>query len=237
MRIEPSGVGSIVHVVKRGARGMHITQDQSDQLRFLLLLRHLNDEFKSENWEREISLETPFARPDAWPEEKPLTQVLAWTLMPNHFHLILRETRERGVSKFMQKVCNSMTSHFNVKYAEKGSIFQGAYKSRTIASDAHLLYVAPYVMVKNTLELFPGGLREAQKDFERAWKWAVRYPYTSLSFYAGVSTSPIIRTDENIIMDIFPTPEILKKASREMLEAHIEKLDSATIESVLLEGW
>lgn len=225
MRIEPFGVGSVVHVVKRGARGMEIVKSKEDKLYFALQLRHLNDMFKSEHWDRQLIADAPFERPEIWPAAQPLVRILAWTLLPNHFHLILQEIREGGVSKFMQKLCNSMSQHFNATYNEKGSIFQGAYKSRTVTDDAYLRYVVPYVVLKNTLELFPGGLIRAQKDFDAAWEWALRYPYTSLASFGNEDPYHIVAHEDNIVRDIFPTMESIKQAGLDMLIAHIQKRD------------
>ena len=65
--------------------------------------------------------------------------------MPNHFHLLLEETEEGGISKFMQGLCVSMSKHFNIKYEEKGSLFQGAFKSRTINDDYYLDLIHVYI--------------------------------------------------------------------------------------------
>jgi REP element-mobilizing transposase RayT len=104
MRAEPYGTGSILHIVKPGARGMEIVRDTSDHRRFLNSLYFLNEKFKGDIWEREIDSLPGYLRPNGWPERKPLTNLLAWTLLPNHLHLIIqvREDRETGVTEFMQ---------------------------------------------------------------------------------------------------------------------------------------
>ena len=232
MRVEPFSIDSIVHVIKRGTRGMEIARDDRDRRRFLSLLFYLNDEFRDENWERNIDGLDQFERPLGWPKRKPLAEILAFTLMPNHLHLMLREIREGGISKLMQKVYGSMTTHFNLKYQESGSMFQGAYRARTVDSDEYLRYVACYVMVKNTFELFPnGGLRGAMRDFEKAWQWAFSFQYSSFASYAsgmGESDSPIIAPN-NILCDIFPSPREFKKAARDMLDAYMEKKNNDLI--------
>lgn len=216
MRIEPYVVGSYMHVLKRGARGMPITRDKKDQWRFVRLLYYMNDTFKDDYWERETIELGLFDRPKHWPKREPLVKILAWTLMPNHFHLVLKEIKPGGMSKFMQKLSNSMSSHFNKKYAEKGSIFQGAYKSRTIAEDRYLRWLASYVMVKNVFELYPGGLRRAAEDFDTAWNWGVQsYPFSSLSDFTGKRKSPLLEKD--ILGDMFSSHVDFKKVSKEMV--------------------
>lgn len=223
MRTEPYAVGSYLHVVKRGARGLPITRDLSDQWRFVRLLYYLNDEYKNEIWERDAAYGSLFERPSDWPRKKPLVRIVAWTLMPNHFHLILQEIREGGVSKFMQKLCNSMTTHFNLKYAESGSLFQGSYKSRTIDSDAYLRYVLAYVMVKNVFEMYPEGYDAAVADFDTAWGWALsKYKFTSLKDYVSREESPIL-SSAHVWSDFFDSKEHFKSCAKEMVIGHLYK--------------
>lgn len=201
MRTEPYAIGSYLHVVKRGARGMPITGNASDKRRFLRILYMMNEEYYDENWERALQGKEFGERPAEWPVRKPLTSVLAFTLMPNHFHLILRETVEGGVSTFMQKLGQSMTVHFNAKYKQRGSIFQGSYRSRTIENDSYFQYALAYVLVKNTFELYPAGsLKGATKNFNTAWKWGIQYPFTSLSTVIAPGNNPII--DREALLDV-----------------------------------
>jgi len=209
MRVESYSVGSYLHVIKRGARGLDIVRDDSDKWRFLKSLYMLNETFLDHNWTRSTKGESMFHRPGDWPERSPLVEVVAYTLLPNHFHLILRETKEGGVSQFMQKLGQSMTNHFNEKYDEKGSLFQGAFKSKTCTDDTYMRYLFAYVMVKNTFEMYPeGGLVGARKNFEYAWKWALTYPFSSLREYAGTKNTPILSKQH--FQEIFPNNSFKK---------------------------
>lgn len=236
MRVEPYTVNSYLHVVKRGARGMEIVRNDSDRWRFVKLLYYLNDEFQVDNWERCLDDLAMFERPKEWPERRPLVCVSAWTLLPNHFHLCLQEIHAGGVSKFMQRLCGSMSANFNAKYNEKGSIFQGAFKSRTVGDDNYLRYLAPYIMVKNVFELYPrGGLKASVKNFDDAWRWATQeYRFSSLPVYANEKDSPIV--DRNILHDIFETPAVFKKRAREMVLGH-GQYNEKEHETLFLEKW
>ncbi|MEK7088362.1 MAG: transposase [Patescibacteria group bacterium] len=210
MRVESFTVDSFVHVVKRGGRGMDITKNKSDQWRFVRLLFYMNNEFADENWERRTKKQGMFSWPVDLPTRRPLVKILAYCLMPNHFHLILKEIKDGGVSLFMKKLGESMTRYFNEKYQEKGSIFQGAYKSRTIDSDEYLRYVGAYVMAKNTFELYPkGGLEGAMKNFDDAWKWATDYPFCSLADYSGGREYSVI-LDKDLLGEIFASAKKFK---------------------------
>ncbi|MFP4616535.1 MAG: transposase [Candidatus Paceibacterota bacterium] len=212
MRKEPYGVGSIVHVIKRGARGLEIVQDPGDRWRFLLMLRHLNDKHQPKDWFRDIlreDLVKTLQRPSFWPQQEHLTKILGFSLLDNHFHLILEEIEEGGVTEFMKRLCTSMTKSFNERYGEKGSLFQGPFKSVTVTSDSQLLRLSVYVMVKNTLEMYPeGGLKGALQDLDTAWDWAIKYPYSSLADHMGERNSLIV--EKGVLGEIFKTPELFK---------------------------
>lgn len=216
MRVEPYSVGSILHVVKRGARGMPITGDEADKHRFLRALLVMNDRYFDENWEEYIDGKEFGHRPAAWPERKPLVNVLAYTLLTNHFHLLVEEVEEEGVSTFMKKLGQSMSQHFNLKYRQSGSLFQGSYRSRTIGDDRYFQYVVAYVLVKNTFELYPrGGLKRAQKDFESAWAWAIQYPFSSLGTLVNGLDNPI--TNVAVIGKIMPTSMKFKRFAKDVI--------------------
>src|SRR3989344_4679157 len=220
MRVEPFDIGSYVHVVKRGARGLPITRNKQDCERFVRLLYYLNDEFRAEFWEQDVRKLKIFERPKSWPARRPLVKILGWTLMPNHFHLLLKETQDDGVTRFMQSLCGSMTRHYNEKYEERGSLFQGAYRSRTIETDRYLRWAVSYVLVKNVFELYPGGYDRAVKEFDKAWKWGIdSYKFSSLASCARGDASPII--DTNVLEGFFRSPKDFKECSRDMIMSRL----------------
>lgn len=215
---------------------MEIVRDAADRNRFAKLLFYLNDTFYDSNWQKATISRNSFERPAEWPEREPLVRILAWTLMPNHFHLLLEEIREGGISKLMQRVCGSMSAHFNAKYRERGSIFQGAYRSRTVSEDTHLRYLAFYVQVKNVLELYPGGLKRALGKFDDAWEWATRYKFSSLPTFLARTDSPI--TESELLWSLYSDTNSFKKEARELLIAHVEhRADDESLTALALEPW
>ena len=218
MRVEPYAVGSYLHVVKRGARGMPIVGDDDDRRRFLRVLYFMNEEYYDENWETYLEGKDFGYRPDTWPERKPLVHVLGYTLMPNHFHLLIKEVVESGMSTFMQKLGQSMTMHFNAKHQQHGSIFQGSYRSRTVNDDTYFQYVVAYVLVKNTFELYPhDGLKGAIRNFESAWKWALGYPFSNLGSFITGAKDPI--SDRTALEELLETPQNFKDFARDVIES------------------
>lgn len=222
MRVEPITVDCFAHCLKRGGRGMPIVRDDKDRFRFLRSLYYLNDVFFDEDWYRgtnnsqTVVNENLFIRLPEWPEREPIVKVVCYILMPNHVHLLLKEIKEGGISSFMKKLGQSMTNYFNDKYQTKGSIFQGAYKGKTISTDEYLRYIAVYIMVKNAFELFPGGIEAAKGNFEKAWRFAVSYPFSSLADYLGCRSTPIV--DKDLLGELFDSPKDLKKFAQEVIE-------------------
>ncbi len=216
MRVEPYSIDSYLHIVKRGARGVDIVRDEADRWRFLRMLFLLNDKNFKDDWTK-MKLEHLFSRPAHWQEREPIVDVLAYTLMSNHVHLILKEKNEGGVTLFMKRLGQSMTNHANEKYSEKGSLWQGAYRSRTIGDDRYFRYVVIYVMVKNTFELYPeGGLEAARDNFEKVWDWAINYNFSSLGDYVGKRAASSILNKEDL-SEIFSEPEDLKRFAYNMI--------------------
>lgn len=227
MRVEPFTIGNYVHVYNRGNRKARIVRSDKDKWRFMQALRFFNDSNSSLNILRKISrLKSDFNRqpqsvfelgwPRNWLDKKPLVKILCYCLLPNHFHLLLKEIRENGVSKFMQKLGTGYTNYSNLKYQEVGSVFQGGYKSRTITEDIYLQHLSVYIQIINVLELFPGGLEKALQNINKALKFVEEYPFSSYQDFIGIRKSLIINKD--ILGEIFPTPKGYKSFVRDVIK-------------------
>ena len=217
MRKEPFAVGSYVHVVQRGTRGLPIVRDEADRFRFLLMLAHFNDHFASFNWHRDLydaRLHRTFERPSHWPERSPQVIIAAFALVENHFHLLLQEIIEGGIARFMQRLGTGMAKKFNERHGEKGSLFQGAYRARTVDDDRYFRYVAAYIQVKNAFDVHPRGYRWARDHFDAAYAWASAYPYSSLGDYAEIFDRPIV--DKTFLSSLY-SPDEYKEFARDMI--------------------
>ncbi len=74
-----------------------------------------------------------------------LVDIVAYCLLPNHFHLILKEVKDGGISKFMQRLGVSYTKYFNLKYDRNGVLFQGKFKATHLHENYPLDYISAYV--------------------------------------------------------------------------------------------
>ena len=213
--------GSFAHVYNRGNRKQPIVRDQKDKWHFLEMLYYFNDEFTAINPFRDlqktlrIDLNRAFYRPLDWPEQKPLVKIIAFNLLENHFHLLLKKIREKGTTKFMRRLGTGMAGNFNTKYQEVGGLFQGAYRSKIVAEEEYLKYLSVYIQVKNVFEMYPGGYEKAVREFDKAYEWAIQYPYCSLADYAGERNSPII--DKDVLGELFSSSEKYKEFAKQCM--------------------
>jgi len=77
--------------------------------------------------------------------DETLVDIGAYCLMPNHFHLLVREIGDGGISKFMQKLMTSYTMYFNKKNGRTGAIFSSSFKAQHVVDDNHLKYLFAYI--------------------------------------------------------------------------------------------
>ncbi|OGG47058.1 hypothetical protein A2671_01550 [Candidatus Kaiserbacteria bacterium RIFCSPHIGHO2_01_FULL_49_13] len=226
-RKEIPAVGSYVHICNRGAKKMPIFRQKEDLSRLLINLFYLNSVGRMpENWMRQLErLGDPkeLVWPSEWHTKAPLVSILAFSIMPNHFHLILKEIKEGGISTFMHRLTMGYAKFINEKYSESGSLFQGPFRSRIVSDDNDLRYLAVYVMVKNTFELFQGGLPEAIKHFDQAYVQAIESPLNSLAEYAGKRSSPIVTKE--VLGEIFSDPEEFRSFANDCMLYQLEQLN------------
>lgn len=72
-------------------------------------------------------------------------EIVCFCLMPNHFHLLVRQIKELGIGKLLSKVCTSYSKRFNKKYVHIGHIFQDQFKSVLVENDNQLLHLSSYI--------------------------------------------------------------------------------------------
>ena len=130
------GFGEFYHVYNRGVEKRNIFLDHEDFSMFCHHLYALNHEDSITNLPRQRDLK--FSR-------KPIVKIHGFCLMNNHYHLLLEEILEGGISKFMQKLGTGYTMYFNKKYERSGALFQGKYKFKHVIADSHFDYILDYI--------------------------------------------------------------------------------------------
>ena len=232
MGYRETGLNAYMHVCNRGVKKMPIYRNEDDLWRLRANLFYLNsDQPMLDNWMYDVTKAgglRSLAWPSSWEPRVPIVSVLAFTLMPNHFHLFLKETVDGGVAKFMHRISMSYSKYINKKYDESGSLFEGTYKSRIIDDENDFKNLATYIMVKNTFELYPGGLKLACKNFELGYVHALKYPFSSLRDYDDVTQpSPII--DRELLGELFDEPGSFKDFAKDCISHRLDILDECAL--------
>lgn len=120
------------------------------------------------------------------PRGETIVDIGAWCLMPNHFHLILKEKVENGVSIFMKKLLTGYSMYFNVKEQRKGKLFEGKFQAKHLDYDQYLKYEFTYVHL-NPISLVDGGWKEKYiEDKKETKNFLNNYEYSSYLDYLGI---------------------------------------------------
>ena len=232
MRVEPFEIGDYVHVFNRGNRKMNITRSEKDCWRFMQALRFFNDSHSSvnvlrllkSNFNNQADSVFELGWPLNWPQKDPLVKILCYCLVPNHFHLLLKEIREKAISKFVQKVGGGYTKYFNIKHQEVGRLFQSSYKAKLIDSERYLEYLSVYIQVINIMQLSPGGIEAAEKNIDKSMKFVEEYQFSSYRDFVGLRESLII--DKDTLGETFIKPKDYKEFVFSVLSDKLSVLKS-----------
>jgi REP element-mobilizing transposase RayT len=115
--------------------------------------------------------------------DKSLVDVLAFSLLSNHFHLILRQKADHGISIFLKKMSTAYSMYFNTKYAHSGVLSQGPFKSKLVDDEAYFRYIFSYVHL-NPLDIvepsWKAGIfthKEGVANFLATYKYSSYYDY------------------------------------------------------------
>lgn len=132
--------GEIYHICNRGVDKRDVFLDQSDVGRFLISIQEFNS-FEPVGSIRDALRDKEHHHK----KDKPLVEIIAYCINSNHYHLLLSQSYDRGIEKFMQRLGNGYTKYFNSKYQRSGVLFQGKFKSKHIDTNTYLLQVSAYI--------------------------------------------------------------------------------------------
>src|SRR3990167_4211520 len=140
--------GEYLHVYNRGVLKQQIFFNERDKKRFLFLILFLQQPETIKNIDRSFKDFTK--NPEVYvsksaPMQKRYVELVSFCLMSNHFHLLVRELTEGGISKYMQRIQNAYTKYINIKYDKSGHLFQGPYKAVRVKDNTQLLHLSCYI--------------------------------------------------------------------------------------------
>lgn len=199
-RTHTFSIGEYYHLYDRGTDKREIFLDIHDYHRFIMLLYLCNSDQSvdlQKLFREGLREGRSFTELFDIDRGKPIVAVGAWVLMPNHFHILLKETMENGITTFMRKVMTGYSMYFNKKYNRNGNLFQGKFKSEHANKDEYLKYLFSYIHL-NPIKLIPNESNWKEsgiKNIEKAKEFLSKYEYSSLQSYADKN-----KQYENIIL-------------------------------------
>jgi len=192
--------GEIYHILNRGVGGQPIFNNKRDYQRLLGTIIYYQNKNPPLRFSKFLTLpaqerERLFA--GVKKEKSIFVEIFGYCLMPNHFHLLLRQTKDAGIAKFAAQFENSYTRYFNIKNKRQGHLFQGKFKAKRIETEEQFMHVLRYIH----LNPYSGYV---VKKIEEIFT----YPYSSITEYLN-QESRIINKD--FISGSFKSAESFRK--------------------------
>lgn len=187
----------LYHALNRGVDGRNLFLDDRDRARFVHDLYEFNDATPNTNLQhrfKNMDLRNPYFK-----VRELLVDIHGWTLMDNHYHLLLSERIAGGISLFLRKLNVGYANYFNERYGRKGTLFQGRTKKILIEHQSHFLYILHYLHL-NALDYLQGAQewrlrsKSSIKSMNEALEYLDSYRWSSYLDYIGKKNFPSILT-------------------------------------------
>ena len=195
IREEPFVNGEYYHIYNRGVAKLPVFLKHRHYLRFERTINYYSYYPKAISFSHYLRLKmvSNITELDKLHKFIPnqLVELICYCLMPNHFHFILKQVADNGISNFMRNLGNSYTKYFNVINNRVGPVFQGRFKAIHIESEYYLKHLSRYIHI-NPIE---AGICDLQTIID--------YPYSSLSQYVSNSPAGTLICKPKIILDQF----------------------------------
>ncbi len=200
--------GEFYHVYNRGVDKRIIFESVNDFNRFVKLLYIANGTSHFDFKGTDIV--------DVYSEDRgeQLVDICSYCLMDNHFHLLLKEIKLGGISKFMKKLLTAYSMYFNTKNQRSGALFQGTYRAKHINTDVYLKHISLYIHL-NALDKHEVNWKEKGiLDRSKAGNFLEEYKYSSFPDYCGV------KRKENKILSMDSAPKYYVSVTEMMNDIH-----------------
>ncbi len=204
-------VGDIAHVCNRGIEKRKIFLDRKDHERFVKNLFLLNNKSGKIRTEKNI-----FTITKDLPKQNKLVEVLKWSLLPNHYHILLYENVEGGILEFTKRLGNAYTKYFNIKNkGRSGYVFQNRAKIIPINKQEQFLYIPFYIDINPLDLIFSDKKNISASGAKKAIYFLKNYEWSSYRDYFGEGDKSII-VNQRLFYELFDVTH--KDYEKELLE-------------------
>lgn len=211
---------SVYHIFNRGVNRQQIFFSQHSYKRFLdvcMYYQFVNPPVRF-SYYLERPLEQKLLFIQALQMHDKQVSILAYCFMPNHFHFLLEQLKENGISKFMSQISNSYTKYVNTKYNRVGPLLQGIFKAVQIETDEQLMHASRYIHL-NPVASYIMRAEELEG-----------YPWSSYSEYLLKGKKNFV--DKEKVLGLFPSVEAYKSFTLDQASyaQELEKIKHLTFE-------
>lgn len=152
------------HIYNRGASRQEIFHEDENYLFLLRRIGRLSDEYS--------------------------IAIIAYCLMPNHYHFLLRQDENHSITDFVQGVFNSYSKAFNRKYGRSGTLFEGPFRSIHVDKEEYLIYLCRYIHCNPLKARLVANIQD--------------WPYSNYLDWIGKRNGKLF--DADFVQSYFPTP-------------------------------
>lgn len=219
------------HIYNRGVDKRKVFLNKNDYIRFLHNLYEFNDEKRAPEYIRISNHDVggSTSHIDINEHREQLVDIICFCLMPNHYHLVLKQLIDDGISKFMQKLNTGYTMAFNIKNKRSGALFQGRFKAVHIENENYLTHLSRYIHL-NPVELIePNWKKYGIKNWKTVNDFLEKYRWSSYPDYIGKQNFPSI-TNRELLLDIFGNKKRYKNFVKEWLAEDFLKINDLILE-------
>lgn len=184
-RIIPFVNNHFYHIYNRGVEKRTIFENRRDYHRFLKTLKfyqYAGPKPRFSKFFNNQSLKTKL--------DKKIVEIICYCLMPNHFHLLIKQLQDGGITEFFSKISNSYTKYYNTKHTRVGPLLQGEFKAVLIESEEQLIHVSRYIHLNPFVAFLVKDLNS--------------YEWSSYSDYIGKIPNGIC--SKELVLDLFKSP-------------------------------
>ncbi len=211
-RIIPFATGYYYHIYNRGVEKRSIFENSRDYGRFIKTIKYyqvkgpkpkLSKFLNSSTFKLELN--------------KKIVEIICYCLMPNHFHLLIKQLQDGGITEFISKLSNSYTKYYNTKHTRVGPLLQGEFKAVLVEKDEQFTHLSRYIHLNPIASLLVKDLKD--------------YRWSSYDEYIN-NSSGICSKEE--VLNFFKNPKDYQQFILDQLSyaQELEKIKHQLIEEV-----
>lgn len=210
--------GEIYHIYNRGVDKRELFIDPKDTARFMQAILEFNTT-KPIGSIRENTQRHKSGVPNAVFMPKgaaitPLVSFIAYCVNPNHYHFVLKQLVEGGISKFIQKFSQGYAMYFNEKHQRTGPLFSGCFKAKHVETSDYLFHLSAYVNLNFNIHKI-GPDNPAYNFVRSSWK----------QYNEEMVGAPLIPCETNLILEHFKDKQSYKNYAEETVREIVKRRD------------